>query len=216
MADPIFLGFCKAQGADCALKSVAKAHAHEAVGVMARVNGKPAVVEYSELSKEMAEATGPGKALLYSASHICVNWFAVDFVAKFMADLNSLGWHVAKKKIPCLAPDGTLLKPETPNGVKLELFIFDTFPRAAKLVALQVPREEEFAPVKNAPGSKTDSPDTARALFSQLCRRRLLAAGVKFGGDASALCEISPLVSYQGEGLEEHAGRTLTPCIRLD
>lgn len=218
VADPTFLGWVQAQGADCALKTVAKAHAHESVGVMALVNGKPEVVEYSELSKEMAEQTGADGQLLYSASHICVNWFAVDFVASFMDSIAEGGmpWHVAKKKIPTIAPDGSEIKPDKPNGIKLELFIFDTFPRAKRIVALQVPREEEFAPVKNAPGSSSDSPDTARALYSQLSRRRLLAAGATVSGDESALVEISPLVSYQGEGLEAYADKAIQAPIHLE
>ena len=140
MADPTFLGFCAARGADCALKTIAKSHAHEPVGAMALVNGRPAVVEYSELTKEMAEARAADGALLYSAAHICVNWFAVGFIAGFVESIaaNTLPWHVAKKKIPYLAPDGaTVVQPDAPNGVKLELFIFDTFPHARRLVALQ-------------------------------------------------------------------------------
>ena len=40
VAEPTFLGFCQAQGADCAVKTVAKLNAHESVGVLALVNGK--------------------------------------------------------------------------------------------------------------------------------------------------------------------------------
>lgn len=55
------------------------------------------------------------------------------------------------------------MKPDTNTGVKFELFIFDAFPLADSIGILEVNRDEEFAPVKNAPGSKEDSPDTARA-----------------------------------------------------
>lgn len=57
------------------------------------------------------------------------------------------------------------------QGVKLELFIFDTFPLAASTALLEVARDEQFAPVKNAPGSATDSPDTARAAIMALHKR---------------------------------------------
>ena len=42
------------------------------------------------------------------------------------------------------------------KGIKLELFIFDTFPlaRPGKVALLEVDRAAEFAPVKNAPGRK--------------------------------------------------------------
>ena len=54
------------------------------------------------------------------------------------------------------------------QGIKLELFIFDTFPWAQRPALLEVRRDEEFAPVKNAPGAAADSPDTARAAVLQL------------------------------------------------
>ena len=54
------------------------------------------------------------------------------------------------------------------QGVKLELFIFDTFPLAKRVALLEVHRHEEFAPVKNAPGSASDSPDTARQAILKL------------------------------------------------
>ena len=58
--------------------------------------------------------------------------------------------------------------PAAMQGVKLELFIFDTFPMAQQVTLMEVARNSEFAPVKNAPGSAADSPDTARqAILSQ-------------------------------------------------
>lgn len=43
------------------------------------------------------------------------------------------------------------------DGIKLERFIFDTFPLASpgKVALLEVERTSEFAPVKNAPGGGT-------------------------------------------------------------
>ena len=42
------------------------------------------------------------------------------------------------------------------QGIKLELFIFDTFPLAepGKVALMEVDRAAEFAPVKNAPGGR--------------------------------------------------------------
>ena len=54
------------------------------------------------------------------------------------------------------------------QGVKLELFIFDTFPMAQQVSLMEVPRASQFAPVKNAPGSSSDSPDTARQAILSL------------------------------------------------
>ena len=66
--------------------------------------------------------------------------------------------------------------PAVTQGVKLELFIFDTFPMAQRVSLMEVARDSEFAPVKNAPGSASDSPDTARQAILSLHQRSGLVA----------------------------------------
>ncbi len=85
------------------------------------------------------------------------------------------------------------------QGIKLELFIFDVFPMAQRIGLMEVARDEQFAPVKNAPGSGVDSPDTARALVLQLHTQWVKAAGGVV--EVAEGVEVSPLVSYAGEGL---------------
>jgi UDP-N-acetylglucosamine/UDP-N-acetylgalactosamine diphosphorylase len=95
------------------------------------------------------------------------------------------------------------VKPSENNGIKLESFIFDIFPLSTSMAVLDVARVEEFAPVKNPPGTNSDSPDTARALFSNVAKKWLQDAGAKLVGDVeSDLCEVGPLSSYNGEGLD--------------
>ena len=59
--------------------------------------------------------------------------------------------------------------------------------------------------MKNPPGSSSDCPDTSRAALAELHKGWIEAAGgsVKASGaEQDNLCEISPLVSLDGEGLE--------------
>ena len=100
---------------------------------------------------------------------------------------------------------GEQVSPSSPNGIKLELFIFDVFPFTKKMAVLEVDRAEEFSPLKNAPGCKDgDSPDTSRAdIMAQHIRFVEKAGGkVVAEADGSKVLEISPLVSYAGEGLD--------------
>jgi UDP-N-acetylglucosamine/UDP-N-acetylgalactosamine diphosphorylase len=77
-----------------------------------------------------------------------------------------------------------------------------------------VAREDHFAPVKNAPGSATDSPDTARAAILAQGARWVAAAGGSVAAGAGV--EVPPLVSYAGEGLmEDVAGRSFTDPAEL-
>jgi UDP-N-acetylglucosamine/UDP-N-acetylgalactosamine diphosphorylase len=214
VAEPTFVGYCAREGADCASKTVPKAHAHERVGVLGLQRGRPCVLEYSEIDRPTAEARGADGGLLFGAAHICVNWFALDFVRRVATDpACALPLHVARKTIRALPPPSEAAADGGESGarevecIKLEQFIFDAFGFARKMVALQVAREDEFAPVKNAPGAASDSPATARALLSNWAKRKVVAAGGVLAGGAGeqedALLEVSPLLSYDGEGLED-------------
>jgi UDP-N-acetylglucosamine/UDP-N-acetylgalactosamine diphosphorylase len=152
---------------------VPKAHAHEKVGVIMKRDGKVGVVEYSEIDKDTAEATNADGSLTYSACHLCINYFSREFLVRAAAELVPLmPLHVARKAIPYWDAEAQqMVTPAAPNGIKMELFIFDTFPFTDKFAGLEIDRDEEFAPVKNAPGSASDSPDTARAMVSAAHKR---------------------------------------------
>lgn len=180
VCDPTFLGFCDAQRADCASKTVPKSSPHEPVGVIALADGAPAVVEYSEISKAMAEATDANGRLLFGAAHICVNYFSLPFLRDFCeAQLHTLPLHVARKKIPYVDSHGQRLKPEKPNGVKLELFIFDTFPRAKRMVALQA-----RAPLTKP--SLAPDPSAAAPAPARVFAKRMLALPAREARSARA------------------------------
>ena len=212
-ADPVFLGYCISKDADCGNKVVWKSDAHEKVGVIAEKSGKPCVVEYSEITKEMAEKTDDNRRLVFGAGNICNHYYTLDFLQSTV--LPSLGdmYHVARKKIPYYDEEKKeTVKPESNNGIKLESFIFDVFPLSERMAVLDVERADEFAPVKNAPGSSSDSPDTARAYISEQAKRWVKASGGELEGDTDAICEIAPLTSYAGEGLETRLSGKKRAC----
>jgi UDP-N-acetylglucosamine/UDP-N-acetylgalactosamine diphosphorylase len=207
-ADPTFLGYCITQEADCGNKVVWKAHAHEKVGVLAESNGKPCIVEYSDITADMAERVDDNNRLVFGAGNICNHFYTLDFLSNVVLPNMENMYHVARKKIPYY--DGVqLVDPESPNGVKLESFIFDVFPLSQKMAVMNVLREHEFAPVKNATGN--DSPETARQLISSLSKQYMKEAGAKLQDEDNAgTCEVKPMTSYAGEGLEEFKDRKIS------
>ncbi|KAM8716571.1 hypothetical protein ACLKA7_003450 [Drosophila subpalustris] len=201
VADPVFIGYCVQEKADCAAKVVEKAAPNEAVGVVAIVDGKYQVVEYSEISAKTAEMRNSDGRLTFSAGNICNHFFTADFLHKIGKTFErELKLHVAKKKIPFVDNAGKRLTPDKPNGIKIEKFVFDVFEFAEKFVAMEVPRDEEFSALKNADSAGKDCPSTARADLHRLHRKYIENAGGMVHGD---ICEISPFVSYAGENLAQ-------------
>jgi UDP-N-acetylglucosamine/UDP-N-acetylgalactosamine diphosphorylase len=142
----------------------------------------------------------------------------LERVPTFAAQLE---YHIAKKKIKYVdAETGETITPKSNSGMKLECFVFDVFPFAHNFSVLQVDREDEFSPLKNAPGSGVDCPETSRRDIVAQHVRFIEAAGGKVvgehEGDYEKLeFELSPWVSYAGEGLSEIVkGKTITtPAI---
>eukprot|EP01097_Dermamoeba_algensis_P005227 TRINITY_DN3318_c0_g1_i1.p1 TRINITY_DN3318_c0_g1~~TRINITY_DN3318_c0_g1_i1.p1 ORF type:complete len:490 (-),score=165.16 TRINITY_DN3318_c0_g1_i1:119-1543(-) len=215
--DPVFIGLCASKGADVGVKVVQKAYPEEAVGVLCLKDDKPAVVEYSEIDKESIYKKNEAGKLVFSDSHICINLFSSDFLVE-VANAK-LDYHVAKKKIPHANPETGKTQPSTQiNGWKMEKFIFDVFPYSKSIVAYDVDRNQEFAPLKNAPGSKTDSPETCQVLLSQLHKSWIINAGGLVEGEPEPGkgVEVSPLISFDGSGLEAHVkGKTFSLPLEI-
>ncbi|MBF0978593.1 MAG: UDPGP type 1 family protein [Clostridiales bacterium] len=159
--DPVLIGLSIKDNVDAAGKSIIKANPHEKVGIFCKRNGRPSVIEYSEISDELAEEILENGELKYAESHILCNLFSLNAINK-IASID-LPYHVAFKKAKYIDCDGNLIVSEKPNAYKFESFIFDAFEKLDDLVVLRVKRENEFAPVKNAEGE--DSPETARKLY---------------------------------------------------
>jgi len=209
LADPSYIGYSALQDCDCSNMVVLKDEPHEKVGVMCLRGGKPGVVEYSEITKNMAEQRDATTGrLVYSGGNIANHLFRVSFMDN-VTSVARLPLHVAKKKIPHVNAEGVRTVPGAENGIKMEMFVFDVFQFTRKIVCFAVKRETHFSPVKNKCGAKgeplvKDSPDTARRDYSAFCIGLVEAAGgtVTPSDDPYVSFEVSPLTSYAGEELE--------------
>ena len=207
VADPIFIGYCVSKNAECAAKVVEKVSPTEPIGVVCKVDGKLQVVEYSEISSNDAEKRNEiDGSLTFKAGNICNHFFTYEFL-KDVAEHheNKMKLHKAIKKIQYTNAEGEHIVPLEPNGIKIEKFVFDVFPFATKFCIWEVPRDEEFSALKNSIKSVSDNPNTAKESIFNLHRKYIQNAGGLISNNV--LCEISPLLSYAGEGLNEFNGK---------
>jgi UDP-N-acetylglucosamine/UDP-N-acetylgalactosamine diphosphorylase len=202
VADPTFIGFSAAKDVDIATKVVRKRNAKESVGLIMQRNGRPDVVEYSEIDPKMAEAKDEkdSSLLKFRAANIVNHYYSFRFLESIPQWAHKLPHHVARKKIPYTdLESGEYNKPDKPNGIKMEQFVFDCFPflDMDKFACMEVKREDEFSPLKNARGTGEDDPDTSRRDILQQGKKWVQAAGATVTSESDDDgVEVSPLISY--------------------
>ena len=158
MADPLFIGFAIKNGYTIASKTIPKTGPEERVGAFCKKDGRPYVIEYTEISEEMANARDENGELLYGEAHMLLNLFNISALEEI--EKYKLPYHTAYKKSSYMNEVGEIITPEKPNAYKFETFLFDAFAKMPEIGLMRGKREIDFSVVKNAEG--VDSPETAR------------------------------------------------------
>ena len=161
IADPVFVGATILSNCVSGAKVVRKCDPYERVGALCLEDGKPSIIEYYELTPEMAEATNESGSLLYGFGVILNYLFDVNTL--FAIAEKQMPLHIVEKKVPYIDECGNAIKPETPNAYKFETLILDMIYMMDNCLSFEVEREREFAPIKNATG--VDSVESARELL---------------------------------------------------
>lgn len=153
-ADPAFIGHCHERHLQVCSKSVLKRSPSEKAGVFCYTDNDQIVIsEYSELA---AAVPNPDQ---FMDANIANHVFTTAF-ARHCAGME-MPLHVARK------PAKVSSRGDTIPALKLERFIFDCFQWAdpGRNGVVRVPREAEFAPLKNATGE--DGPETCIAALQR-------------------------------------------------
>ncbi|MDZ7814463.1 MAG: UTP--glucose-1-phosphate uridylyltransferase [Planctomycetota bacterium] len=212
ICDPVFVGFHNMREADLSTKVVEKIRPEEKVGVVGYIDGKPGVIEYSELSQKQLHDRRKDGRLRYNAGNTAIHCFSLRFLDNLISGNSELPYHFALKKMKNI--DG-----EEVEVVKFEKFIFDAMKLAGRVMVFEVDRAQEFSPLKNAVGP--DSPNTVKEDLQNLWTGWLEAAGVDVSrtedGEPRGCIEISPtfadseleLVDKLPEGWEFSDGAVL-------
>lgn len=161
IADPVFVGATIDSGVNCGAKVICKTNPYEKVGVLCMDGTQPDIIEYYELTDEMANQKDENGDLAYCYGAIMNYLFRLSKLEE-IAD-KKIPVHIVEKKIECLCEDGVTRKPEKENGKKFETLAVDLIKPMGSVLPFEVVREKEFAPIKNKTG--VDSVESARELL---------------------------------------------------
>ncbi|HTU16494.1 MAG TPA: UDPGP type 1 family protein [Gemmataceae bacterium] len=202
VADPIFLGRHLATRSEASSKIVPKQGPKDRLGNLALVDGRCAMIEYSDLPDTLAnERDANGRLRLWAGSP-AIHIFDMDFLARVTEGAGLLPFHVAKKKVPYWdEKQGQTMQPQKENALKFERFIFDVLPLAERWLVMETSHREEFAPLKNAEGDS--SPKTVHAALTNLAADWLTRAGIEVpraaNGEPAVPLEVSPVFALDAE-----------------
>ena len=190
ICDPLLIGYHLAAESELTSMAIAKQTPQERLGNFATIDGRQHIIEYSDLPKDVAELRSDSGDLKFWAGSIATHVFDLKLLDRSLQQADILPFHIARKKVPHLLPDGSQANPAEPNALKFEKFIFDLLPSAERPLVVEYPEQDCFAPVKNAPGAPKDTPEYSKKMLLDQHRRWLRAAGAEIADNIDI--EISP------------------------
>jgi UDP-N-acetylglucosamine/UDP-N-acetylgalactosamine diphosphorylase len=203
IADPAFVGLHREADAEISFKVVERLAPEEKLGVVVTVDGRPQVIEYSDLPRELAGRRVREGSLELWAGSIAIHILERSFIERLVG-VHQLPFHRAIKKVGFVDEKGETVKPAEPNAVKFEQFIFDALPMAERAAIVETDRAGEFEPLKNAVGP--DSPATVHQRMSDQFASWLEQAGAtvprRADGSVPFGIEISPLFALDAAELK--------------
>ncbi len=131
--DPILIGYHAAHPANVTVKVISRENPDEKVGIMVDTESRIEVREYSEIPTITTQCL----------AHIGLFVMNLSFAEQLSTQ--EFPWHLARKTDPATKK----------NIWKFERFIFDMLPHSEQTNLLLYPREEVYAPLKNATGEKS-------------------------------------------------------------
>lgn len=211
--DPLFLGLHAGLGSEMSSRCLAKTGPREKLGNFCRVDGRLAVMEYSDMPTELAEAVDEQGRLRFRAGSPAIHALDRCFVERITRNGLQLPIHRAVKKVPHIDENQREIVPDQPNAVKFETFVFDAIAQAENPLILEADRTEQFAPVKNRTG--VDSVESCRDLMNRRAVRWLESAEIEVpktaGGAPGCIVELSPRRFPDADDVRRHRNELKPP-----
>lgn len=146
IADPVFVGATILSGANCGSKVVSKACPEERVGVLCLADGLPAIIEYYELTDEMANRREEDGSLSFVYGVILNYLFSLKKLEEIRG--SRIPVHIVEKKIEYIDENGVKVKPERENGKKFETLAVDLISLMESVLPFEVERKGNSPPLK--------------------------------------------------------------------
>ena len=191
--DAALVGLAELERADVVTKVLEKSHPDEKVGHLVRVGGRDRLVEYTELTPEDTRTCTASGELVYRWGSPAMHTWSVGFLSRLAERGYRPPLHRSAKPLRAWL-DGEV---RAVDGWKHERFVFDLVPEAERSIGMEVDRDAEFAPVKNAEGES--SPATAVELAHRQYVSWLREAGVEVELGPEERIEVSPLLGATRE-----------------
>lgn len=166
--DPLFLGLTIGNNMEIGSKSIFKKEPLEKTAVYCKKNGKPAILDYDNITLELSESKiTTADTYLFREANMLSHVMSINAIKK-VSDIE-LKYHRAFKKNAFVNFEGVKQVPDKPNTFKFENFIFDAFSYFDDMLLLRVNENEEFAPIKDFTGIY--NPDTAIEKYKKIYKK---------------------------------------------
>ena len=209
IADPELIGHHLRAESEMTTQVVPKRDPLERVGNVVAIDGRVQIIEYSDLPDTAARLRAADGSLKLWAGNMAIHVFDVAFLDRALRQTDMLPFHRARKKVSYCDASGKTIEPAEPNAIKFERFVFDLLPAARNAIVVEADPAEAFAPVKNANGAPTDTPETAQ--------QAMVALHARWLRDAGALVEHGiPVEIHPGWALDQQeCARKVEPGLRV-
>ena len=177
ICDPTLIGNHLLHQSEMTTQVVRKRDPLQRVGNVVKIDGRVQIIEYSDLPDSAAQQKTADGGLKLWAGSIAVHVFDLRFLERCNSNPQSLPFHRAAKKVDCVDSAGRSFRPQSPNAIKFERFIFDLLPQAERAIVCEVDPAEGFAAVKNSEPAQTETPSWVQRAMVRLHTSWLVQAG---------------------------------------
>lgn len=204
IADPLFLGYHIQEEAEVSTKVVRKQSVDERADVVSYIDGNLGVLGHDDLPEEEKHALRQDGNLTFYAANTGIHAFSLPFLKRLLDENIELPYHKTEAKLD--PEDDPEIPKKNPPLFRFETFAFDILQAAEKKIFVEVPREEEYLPLRSKTGP--NSLEAVRKKLSDLFCFWFSQLGEEYlANPSNVVLEVSPNFAFSFEVFQEKVGK---------